>query len=66
MAPWHRAIADVRKLAGYSLNPSHPRGRHKARVFRRVKFSDDQGRAYAVAPCREVGLLVLRYVPEAA
>jgi len=31
-----------------------------------VEFSDDQGRAYAVAPCREVDLLVLRYVPEAA
>ena len=31
-----------------------------------VEFSDDQGRAYAVAPCREVDLLVLHYVPEAA
>ena len=24
---------DVRKLENYCLNPSHPRGRHKARVF---------------------------------
>lgn len=26
-------IADVRKLRGYCLNPEHPQGRHKARVF---------------------------------
>ena len=31
-----------------------------------VEFSDDQGRAYAVAPCREADLLVLHYVPTAA
>jgi len=31
-----------------------------------VEFSDDQGRAYAVAPCRRSDLLVLHYVPEAA
>jgi hypothetical protein len=31
-----------------------------------VEFSDDHGHAYAVAPCREVDLLVLHYVPEAA
>ncbi len=31
-----------------------------------VEFSDDQGRAYAVAPCRREDLLVLHYVPEAA
>ena len=29
-----RAILDVRKLGDYCLNPGHPRGRHKARVFR--------------------------------
>jgi len=28
-----RAIVDVRKLKDYCLNPEHPRGRHKARVF---------------------------------
>jgi hypothetical protein len=28
------AILDIRKIADYCLNPSHPRGRHKARVFR--------------------------------
>jgi hypothetical protein len=31
-----------------------------------VEFSDNQGRAYAIAPCRRVELLVLHYVPEAA
>jgi Domain of unknown function (DUF4926) len=31
-----------------------------------VEFSDDQGRAYAVAPCSRADLLVLRYVPAAA
>ena len=31
-----------------------------------VEFSDDQGRAYAVAPCPRTDLLILHYVPEAA
>jgi hypothetical protein len=38
-----RAILDIRKIAEYCLNPLHPRGRHKARVFREapgVKRSD--------------------------
>jgi hypothetical protein len=29
-----QAILDMRKIEDYCLNPSHPRGRHKARVFR--------------------------------
>ncbi len=29
-----RAILDIRKIAEYCLSPVHPRGRHKARVFR--------------------------------
>ena len=28
-----RAAVDIRKLRDYSLNPNHPRGCHKARVF---------------------------------
>ena len=28
-----RAVVDVGKLRDYCLNPVHPRGRHKARVF---------------------------------
>ena len=31
-----------------------------------VEFSDEQGRAYAVAPCPLNELLTLRYVPETA
>ena len=31
-----------------------------------VEFSDNHARAYAVAPCQAVDLLVLHYVPEAA
>src|SRR5712691_3337753 len=27
------AIVDPEKLTGYCLNPEHPRGKHKARVF---------------------------------
>jgi hypothetical protein len=29
----HKAVVDLVKLRDYCLNPSHPRGRHKARVF---------------------------------
>lgn len=28
-----RAVVDIAKLRDYCLNPKHPRGRHKARVF---------------------------------
>ena len=31
-----------------------------------VEFTDDQGHAYAVAPCTRSDLLVLHYVPQAA
>jgi hypothetical protein len=31
-----------------------------------VEFSDDQGNAYAIAPCPRADLLILHYVPEAA
>jgi hypothetical protein len=29
----NRAIVDIAKLRDYCLNPAHPRGRHKARLF---------------------------------
>lgn len=32
----HRAIIDTHKLSGYVLNPQHPQGKHKARVFEAV------------------------------
>ena len=31
-----------------------------------VEFSDDRGRAYAIAACPREELLVLHYIPEAA
>lgn len=31
-----RAVVDREKLAEYCLNPDHPRGKHKARVFESV------------------------------
>ena len=30
------AVVDLEKLTGYCLNPNHPRGKHKARVFAAV------------------------------
>jgi hypothetical protein len=30
----NEAVLDIRKIEDYCLSPSHPRGRHKARVFR--------------------------------
>ena len=31
----HRALVDLQKLRDYCLSTTHPRGRHKARVFSR-------------------------------
>lgn len=28
------AIVEIDKIAGYCLNPEHPEGKHKARVFK--------------------------------
>lgn len=39
-----RAFLDIRKLEDYCLDTSHPRGRHKARVFREAL---DIGREHA-------------------
>ena len=30
----HKALFEIRKLRDYSLNPNHPVGKHKARVFK--------------------------------
>jgi hypothetical protein len=29
-----QAIVEIEKIAGYCLNPEHPEGKHKARVFK--------------------------------
>ena len=31
---FHKAIVEIEKLRDYSLNPNHPVGQHKARVFK--------------------------------
>ena len=33
------AVVDLQKLTGYCLNPEHPRGKHKARVFAKLGFT---------------------------
>jgi hypothetical protein len=33
------AIVEIQKLTGYCLNPEHPRGKHKARVFATLGFT---------------------------
>src|SRR6266508_2487660 len=35
------AIVDRRKLTGYCLNPEHPPGKHKARVFATLGFTPE-------------------------
>ncbi|HRQ89164.1 MAG TPA: hypothetical protein PLA50_10215 [Bacteroidia bacterium] len=36
------AIIDLAKIRDYVLNPDHPRGKHKAKVFARVLGFDDR------------------------
>ena len=66
------AVLDV--VALLTPLPSHKLGRGQVgTVVERldektvlVEFSDDDGRAYALAPCQQDQLLVLHYLPEAA
>ena len=46
-----RAVVEPRKLAGYCLDPAHPRGRHKARLFRAAL---GLGRGDAVWLCQAI------------
>jgi hypothetical protein len=32
----HRVVVELEKLTDYCLNPDHPRGKHKARVFKSI------------------------------
>jgi hypothetical protein len=36
MSTWQHVTVDIAKLRDYCLNPEHPRGKHKARVFETV------------------------------
>jgi len=42
----YQAILDIRKVEDYCLNPLHPRGRHKARVFREALGLDRSDAAW--------------------
>ena len=52
-----RAIVDIRKIDSYCLNSAHPRGRHKARVFRETLGVDR-------ADAQWLRELLLELVPE--
>ncbi len=52
------AILDVRKIEDYCLNPEHPRGRHKARVFREALDIDRRDAKW-------LGEILLKLVREA-
>ena len=41
-----QAALDIRKIEDYCLNPMHPRGRHKARVFREALYLDRSDSAW--------------------
>jgi hypothetical protein len=43
------AIVDIQKLTGYCLNPEHPRGKHKARVFATLGFTTENAHALRTA-----------------
>ena len=43
------AIVNPEKLIGYCLNPEHPRGKHKARVFATVGFTAENANDLRVA-----------------
>jgi hypothetical protein len=57
-----RAIIDPRKLLDYALDPRHPRGRDKARVFRSALGYDRSNRSELVESIRR-GILVHEAIP---
>lgn len=46
------AIVDIRQLSEYCLNPEHPRGKHKARVFARLGFTEENAVELRIALLR--------------
>ena len=66
------ALVDLQKLQGYCLNPEHPRGRNKARVFAAVGIRQQDAEElraallaaaiYAEARQSESNLYGLRYI----
>jgi hypothetical protein len=52
------AVIDERKLMAYVLNPTHPRGRDKARIFKSVLGYD---RPSCVGLIEEIGRAILQH-----
>lgn len=50
-----RAIVDIRKLRSYRLNPRHPRGRNKARVFAAAGIREAGAEELRIALLRAAG-----------
>lgn len=48
----HRALIDERKLVEYMLNPAHPRGRDKARLFKAALGYDRARSAHLIEEMR--------------
>jgi hypothetical protein len=48
----HAAVVDVGKLLNYVLNPAHPEGRHKARVFAAALGIDQRDADWLAAELR--------------
>ena len=48
-----RAILDLREVEDYCLSPSHPRGRHKARMFRQASGLHQEDAAWLRAALLE-------------
>lgn len=51
-----RAIIDIAKLRDYCLNPEHPRGKHKARVFQRTLGLTQEDAAWLQAQLYQAAL----------
>ena len=47
-------VVDLLKLTGYCLNPEHPRGKHKARVFATLGFTAENAEELAGRCCQQL------------
>jgi len=50
------AIVELQKLTGYCLNPAHPRGKHKARVFATLGFTAENVHELRIALLRAAAI----------
>lgn len=60
-----RAIVDIRKLLDYCLNPQHPRGRNKARVFAAIGLHESDAEELRAA-ILSAGTLRRSWAPRAS